>query len=86
MTGEFTTVYGRNLVAELPAFVNLPYLVVTMDDERRESLKLAVFVGKPMLVFIREVATVFPNRHGSSETGCRNMSCVERFDPRRNHT
>jgi glycerol-1-phosphate dehydrogenase [NAD(P)+] len=25
-------VYGRNLVAELPAFVHPPYLVVTMDD------------------------------------------------------
>jgi glycerol-1-phosphate dehydrogenase [NAD(P)+] len=32
MTGEFTTVFGRNLVAELPAFVHRPYLVVTMDD------------------------------------------------------
>jgi glycerol dehydrogenase-like iron-containing ADH family enzyme len=28
----FATVYGRNLVAELPAFVHRPYLVVTMDD------------------------------------------------------
>jgi glycerol dehydrogenase-like iron-containing ADH family enzyme len=28
----FTTVYGRNLVAELPQFVHPPYLVVTMDD------------------------------------------------------
>lgn len=32
MTAGFTTVYGRNLVAELPAFVHRPYLVVTMDD------------------------------------------------------
>ncbi len=32
MSGAFTTVYGRNLVAELPAFVHRPYLVVTMDD------------------------------------------------------
>lgn len=32
MTNGFTTVYGRNLVAELPAFVHRPYLVVTMDD------------------------------------------------------
>ena len=32
MTEGFTTVYGRNLVAELPAFVHRPYLVVTMDD------------------------------------------------------
>ncbi len=32
MSGEFPTVYGRNLVAELPAFVHQPYLVVTMED------------------------------------------------------
>jgi glycerol-1-phosphate dehydrogenase [NAD(P)+] len=32
MTGGFTTVYGRNLIAELPNFVHRPYLVVTMDD------------------------------------------------------
>jgi glycerol-1-phosphate dehydrogenase [NAD(P)+] len=32
MSGGFTTVYGRNLVAELPNFVHRPYLVVTMDD------------------------------------------------------
>jgi glycerol-1-phosphate dehydrogenase [NAD(P)+] len=32
MSGEFTTVFGRNLVAELPQFVHRPYLVVTMDD------------------------------------------------------
>jgi glycerol dehydrogenase-like iron-containing ADH family enzyme len=32
MSGGFTTVYGRNLVGELPNFVNRPYLVVTMDD------------------------------------------------------
>ena len=32
MSGEFTTVYGRNLVAELPAFAHRPYLVVTMED------------------------------------------------------
>lgn len=32
MSDGFTTVYGRNLVAELPAFVHRPYLVVTMDD------------------------------------------------------
>ncbi len=32
MTAGFPTVYGRNLVAELPAFVHRPYLVVTMDD------------------------------------------------------
>jgi glycerol dehydrogenase-like iron-containing ADH family enzyme len=29
---EFTTVFGRGLVAELPKFVPRPYLVVTMDD------------------------------------------------------
>ena len=28
----FTTIFGRNLVAELPAFVHRPYLVVTMPD------------------------------------------------------
>ena len=28
----FTTIYGRNLVAELPQFVHRPYLVVTMED------------------------------------------------------
>lgn len=32
MSEGFPTVYGRNLVAELPAFVHRPYLVVTMDD------------------------------------------------------
>ena len=32
MTGEFTTIYGRNLVSELTNFVPRPYLVVTMDD------------------------------------------------------
>ena len=32
MSGEFQTVFGRNLVAELPNFVHRPYLVVTMDD------------------------------------------------------
>jgi len=33
MSGKlFTTVYGRNLVAELPHFVHRPYLVVTMED------------------------------------------------------
>jgi len=32
-TGHFfTTIYGRNLVAELPNFVHRPYLVVTMED------------------------------------------------------
>jgi glycerol-1-phosphate dehydrogenase [NAD(P)+] len=30
--GEFPTVFGRGLVAELPNFVPRPYLVVTMDD------------------------------------------------------
>jgi glycerol-1-phosphate dehydrogenase [NAD(P)+] len=29
---EFTTVFGRGLVGELPNFVPRPYLVVTMDD------------------------------------------------------
>jgi glycerol dehydrogenase-like iron-containing ADH family enzyme len=29
---EFSTVFGRGLVGELPAFVHAPYLVVTMDD------------------------------------------------------
>jgi glycerol-1-phosphate dehydrogenase [NAD(P)+] len=29
---EFTTVFGRELLAELPAFVHRPYLVVTMAD------------------------------------------------------
>ena len=32
MTEGFTTVYGRSLVGELPAFVHRPYLVVTMED------------------------------------------------------
>jgi glycerol-1-phosphate dehydrogenase [NAD(P)+] len=32
MTEGFPTIFGRNLVAELPAFVHRPYLVVTMDD------------------------------------------------------
>jgi len=32
-TGHFfTTIYGRNLIAELPIFVHRPYLVVTMED------------------------------------------------------
>lgn len=32
-TGHFfTTIYGRNLIAELRHFVHRPYLVVTMDD------------------------------------------------------
>ena len=30
--GGFTTVFGRELVAELPLFVHRPYLVVTMAD------------------------------------------------------
>jgi glycerol-1-phosphate dehydrogenase [NAD(P)+] len=29
---EFTTVFGRGLIAELPNFVHRPYLVVTMED------------------------------------------------------
>ena len=29
---QFTTIYGRNLVGELPNFVHRPYLVVTMED------------------------------------------------------
>lgn len=29
---QFTTIYGRNLVGELPNFVHTPYLVVTMED------------------------------------------------------
>lgn len=29
---QFTTIFGRNLVGELPAFVPRPYLVVTMAD------------------------------------------------------
>ncbi|HSL77566.1 MAG TPA: iron-containing alcohol dehydrogenase [Candidatus Limnocylindrales bacterium] len=32
MSEGFTTVYGRDLLAELPSFVHRPYLVVTMDD------------------------------------------------------
>jgi glycerol-1-phosphate dehydrogenase [NAD(P)+] len=32
VSGGFTTIYGRNLVAELPNFAHRPYLVVTMDD------------------------------------------------------
>ena len=32
MSDGFTTVYGRNLLAELPNFVHRPYLVVTMED------------------------------------------------------
>ncbi len=29
---EFTTIFGRGLIGELPNFVHRPYLVVTMDD------------------------------------------------------
>lgn len=29
---EFTTIYGRNLIAEIPAIAHRPYLVVTMPD------------------------------------------------------
>jgi glycerol dehydrogenase-like iron-containing ADH family enzyme len=29
---QFTTIFGRNLVGELPNFVHQPYLVVTMED------------------------------------------------------
>lgn len=29
---EFTTIFGRNLIAELPAIAHRPYLVVTMPD------------------------------------------------------
>lgn len=29
---EFTTIFGRNLIGELPNFVHRPYLVVTMED------------------------------------------------------
>lgn len=29
---QFTTIYGRNLIGELPNFVHRPYLVVTMED------------------------------------------------------
>jgi len=29
---EFTTIFGRNLIGELPNFVHQPYLVVTMED------------------------------------------------------
>jgi glycerol-1-phosphate dehydrogenase [NAD(P)+] len=32
MSGEFQTVFGRNLVGELANFVHRPYLVVTMED------------------------------------------------------
>ena len=32
MSGEFLTVFGRNLAGELRHFVHRPYLVVTMDD------------------------------------------------------
>ena len=32
MSDGFRTVFGRNLVAELPLFVNRPYIVVTMAD------------------------------------------------------
>jgi glycerol dehydrogenase-like iron-containing ADH family enzyme len=32
VVGGFTTVFGRELVAELPAFAHPPYLVVTMAD------------------------------------------------------
>jgi hypothetical protein len=32
LSDGFTTVYGRNLVGELPDFVHRPYLVVTMAD------------------------------------------------------
>ena len=31
-TAEFTTVFGRELIGELPQFVHRPYLVVTMAD------------------------------------------------------
>ena len=44
--GGFTTVFGRELVSELPAFVHRPWLVVTMADlwprfERQLSAHLA---------------------------------------------
>src|SRR5687768_8795725 len=29
---QFTTIFGRNLIGELPNFVHRPYLVVTMED------------------------------------------------------
>jgi glycerol-1-phosphate dehydrogenase [NAD(P)+] len=32
VSGEFTTVYGRHLVEEIPVFVHRPYLVVSMED------------------------------------------------------
>jgi glycerol-1-phosphate dehydrogenase [NAD(P)+] len=32
LSDGFTTIYGRNLLAELPNFVHRPYLVVTMED------------------------------------------------------
>jgi glycerol dehydrogenase-like iron-containing ADH family enzyme len=32
MSEGFTTVYGRNLLPELPNFVHRPYLIVTMED------------------------------------------------------
>lgn len=32
MAPLFTTVFGRNLMAEVPAFAHRPYLVVTMED------------------------------------------------------
>ena len=32
MSDGFITVFGRNLLAELPSFVHRPYLVVTMED------------------------------------------------------
>ena len=32
MSDGFTTIYGRDLLVELPKVVHPPYLVVTMDD------------------------------------------------------
>jgi glycerol-1-phosphate dehydrogenase [NAD(P)+] len=51
----FTTIYGRNLLAELPNFVHRPYLVVTMDD------LWPLFAGAlegPTLAGVHRVATL----------------------------
>jgi glycerol-1-phosphate dehydrogenase [NAD(P)+] len=51
----FTTVYGRNLLAEVPNFVNRPYLVVTMED--LWPLFAATLDG-PDLAGVHQVATL----------------------------
>src|SRR4029453_13972958 len=53
--GGFTTVYGRNRLAEVPNFVTRPYLVVTMED--LWPLFAATLDG-PDLAGVHEVTTL----------------------------